>query len=263
MAPRVLLGIVLAAAVALAARRARALSSGGALAATVVGAAAVAAGWDWAALVILFFVSSTALSRHGAERKAARTESVVAKGGERDAMQVLANGGPFTLAAALYALHPAPELAVLAGGALATAAADTWATEIGTLAGGEPRSIIHGGRVPAGMSGGVTLVGTLASILGAAAIAGAALLLGWPRAVAAAAAAGGLAGSLADSVLGATVQARRRCEACGVPTERGVHACGRPTRHDGGVRWLDNDWVNLLSGAMGALAALGVAAALR
>ena len=66
-------------------------------------------------------------------REGARTASIVAKGGERDAMQVLANGAMFAGAAFAMVLRPDTRWIALGAGALAASAADTWATEIGTL----------------------------------------------------------------------------------------------------------------------------------
>jgi uncharacterized protein (TIGR00297 family) len=234
-------------------RRARSLSPSGAVAATVVGAACVAAGWDWGALLIAFFVVSSALSRHGAARKAARTADVVAKGGERDAAQVLANGGLFAAAALLSLLVPSPLWQAAGAGALAAATADSWATEVGTLADRPPRSILGGRVVPPGTSGGVTPTGTLAGVAGALFIALTALALGWGPWAAAGALVGGVVGSTADSVLGATLQARRWCDRCERGTERDVHGCGEPARLVGGVSWLGNDAVNACCAVAGAV----------
>jgi uncharacterized protein (TIGR00297 family) len=245
-------GVVLAAAIAALAHRARSLDASGAAAATVVGTASVAAGWDWGALLMLFFITSSLLSRMGRAAKEARTSAVVEKGGERDAVQVLANGGVFAACAAAFALRPSPAWQALAVGALAAATADTWATEIGTLAGRRPRSIITLRAVPPGTSGGVTIPGTLASVAGAAAIATGAAILRWPATIAWWATLAGVAGAVADSLLGALWQARRWCEACNIPTERRVHPCGSTTVPAGGLPWLDNDAVNALSTVLGA-----------
>ncbi|MFL5581418.1 MAG: DUF92 domain-containing protein [Gemmatimonadaceae bacterium] len=243
-------------AVALTARRAGSLASSGAAAAAVVGTVCVAAGWAWGAVLVAYFVASSALSRVGADRKAARTGGVVEKGGTRDATQVLANGGAFAAAALLSLTTGWPAWTAVGAGALAAAAADTWATETGTLAGGTPRSVATGRPVPPGTSGGVSLVGTLGGAAGAAFVALLAALAGWPGPARWAALVGGVSGMLADSLAGATLQARRRCERCGAATERLVHDCGGPTAHAGGIRWLDNDAVNVLctlaGGAVGA-----------
>jgi len=249
--PRSVAGATLAAIVAGLAWRLRSLSWSGALAAVLVGAAAAAAGWRWAALLIAWFVVSAALSSWRAAAREARTRGVVAKRGARDAVQVAANGALFVGGALLNMPWPGAGWDVFALGALATAAADTWATEIGTLAPHQPRSILTLSPVVRGMSGGVTAVGTLALVVGALAVAGGARLLGWPGTVVVPVALGGVVGALLDSILGATIQERRRCNGCGAPTERQRHSCGSSTQRTGGIRWVSNDMVNVFSGVAG------------
>jgi uncharacterized membrane protein len=147
-------------------------------------------------------------------------------------------------------------LTAAALGALAASAADTWATEIGSLATTPPRSIISGRAVPAGTSGGVNLLGITAMFGGSAFVVLAARLLSIDAPVAAGIA-GGVCGALADSVAGATMQARRWCDRCEQGTEQMVHRCGTPTRHAGGLAAMDNDVVNLIATIVGgAVAAL-------
>jgi len=245
---RALVGLVLAIVAALIARRAKSLSGSGAVAAAACGALSVIAGWRWAALLIVYFLAASALSWAGTADKKARSEGVVSKGGRRDAMQVLANGGVYSLAAALTVAFPAPYLVLGAVAALAAASADTWATEIGVWLGGEPRLITNGTIVRSGTSGGVTAAGLLGSVSGAAWIALCAMLAGFRgHGVILAALVGGFGGSIVDSLLGATAQERRWCDNCAEPTEQTVHLCGAPTRLAGGIERLDNDVVNLLS----------------
>jgi uncharacterized protein (TIGR00297 family) len=258
MPERTLAGLLAAGVAAGVARRAGSLSASGALAAVVVGTAAVSAGWRWALLLLLFFGTSVLLSRVGAASREARTGAIVAKGGPRDATQVLANGGVFA-ALALMAADGGPVVVAAAAGALAAATADTWATEAGTLSSAPPRSLIGFAPVAPGTSGGVSVPGTLALLAGAGCLAMGAMLLDVTRETMAVVA-GGVAGAMADSLLGATVQQRRWCEACERWTERRVHGCGAPTRHAAGLAWLDNDAVNLAATLVGAGTAAAVAA---
>ena len=99
------------------------------------------------------------------------------------------------------------------------------------------------------------MFGTMAGIGGALFIAMAAALARWPIPLTAAIL-GGIAGTLSDSILGASLQARRQCDACNKATERLVHDCGTPTRHSGGITWLDNDAVNAVSTGVGAIVGL-------
>ncbi len=251
---RLLAGAAGAGLVAAAARRLRALDRAGAWSATAVGGAVFGlAGWAGAVPLLVFFATSSLLGRlpgrppHGA----------------RDARQVWANGGWAALAALAWALTRAPAALAALVGALAAANADTWATELGTRLGGVPRRLLLGPRLPTGRSGGMTAAGTLAGAAGAGLVAAAAL----PAAggvVGAAALAGGVAGLLADSVLGAMLQVRYRCPHCGSETEEPTcAACGRPgARPAGGVPGLDNDAVNAAATLVGVLLALGVAGGL-
>jgi uncharacterized protein (TIGR00297 family) len=239
----------------MAARRLRSLTRSVAVAAVLIGAATASAGWSWAALLVAFFVTASALSKLGEQEKTARIRSIVEKSDERDVSQVLANGGVFAFAGIAHLMWNSPGWYALGAGALAASAADTWATEIGTLAKGNPVSIISGRAVPVGTSGGVTLTGSAAAVVGSLFIAAGAAFARWPVSVTAVAL-GGVAGALADSLLGATLQSRRYCDACSQPTERKVHSCGIRTRPAGGVAWLDNDGVNAICSAVGGLITL-------
>jgi uncharacterized protein (TIGR00297 family) len=245
-------GILLAALVALAAWRARSLTTGGAIAAAVVGAAVLASGgWRFAAVLFAFFIPSTLLSRIG--RKHKRELVDIGKHGARDARQVFANGGIAALCAVLAALTHSAAWSAAFAGAFAAASADTWGTEIGTLAKGTPRSILGFRPVPPGISGGVTLPGTLAEIAGACLVGLVAAALGvgawWSVAAA------GIAGAFADSIAGASAQELRFCPRCKRACETDPHICGERTSLIRGMRWMDNDAVNALATFTGAAAA--------
>lgn len=259
-------GLAAAFAVAALAYRAGALSRSGLVAATAVGGASVAAGWNWGALLVGWFVASSALTRVGAHAKADRTRATLAPGHARTATQVIANGALFAAAALLHTLTGDARAALAALGALAAAAADTWATEIGLLWGGAPRSLVTMARVESGMSGGVTGVGLLASVAGAFAVALGAVLLEAPDRGGAGellllVTTAGVLGGLADSLLGATLQATRWCASCARWTERATHDCGTRTSRTRGLHWMTNDAVNVFCTMIGAAAAVALLAA--
>lgn len=193
------------------------------------------------------------MSRFRAAEKEIRTRGEAEKGGARDAAQVSANGGVYAGAALLFSLTHSALWQIAGAAALAASAADTWATEIGTLAKAAPRSMLSGRVVPTGTSGGVTAQGFLGGLAGAAFVAIVVVLVHWPREAALSAVMGGVAGCVLDSFLGATLQARRWCSACRSSTERRVHRCGGRTELRGGLAWLDNDVVNAMSTLGGAL----------
>jgi uncharacterized protein (TIGR00297 family) len=240
----------------------RSLTLSGWLGAVVVGTAAAGlGGWSWGVLVIVFFVTSSALSHWRRAAKERVAADKFSKTERRDWAQTMANGGVVAGLALVYAFQPQPLVFAAALGVLATVTADTWATEVGTLSRSVPRLITTGRPVAAGTSGGVTLLGLLACAAGALTIGAAAYVTVWllddRRLLWAIPAAfgGGIVGALVDSLLGATVQAMRFCGHCRVDTEQAIHRCGTTTQHLRGWSWLDNDGVNLLSSLAGGLSA--------
>lgn len=232
-----------AAAVSTAAWRFGALTGGGAVAATLVGGAVFGfGGLGPAVVLVLFFVSSSALSALPGGGSRAR----------RGARQVIANGSVAALAASLHAAHDLMGLVFL--GSVAAATADTWATEIGVRLGRQPRSILTLRPRPAGSSGAVSIPGTLGAAGGslAVALAGTGLVAGPGAAGLVAVAAGGFIGSLVDSALGDALQAVYRCPACGARPEVARHeGCAVRAARVAGLPGLDNDVVNWLATTAG------------
>lgn len=241
------------------------LSESGAVGALIVGTLTFGlGGWQWGILLGVFFVSSSLLS-HFKEAEKRETAEKFEKGHRRDIGQVFANGGLGTSIAVLSAFVPAivvPSAAwfFLFVGVIATVTADTWATELGTLSKRPPRLITTGRSVDVGTSGGVSPLGTAVSFIGG-------LLIGLTAGlitsyallpIALAGAIGGLAGSLFDSLLGATVQRIYYSDARQKETEKKFEKDGTPNRPLRGWGWMNNDVVNLVSSLVGGLVAVGV-----
>lgn len=235
------------------------LSRSGAMGALLVGTLIFGlGGWAWGVLLGVFFVSSSVLSHFKEAEKQAAAEKFD-KGHQRDFGQVMANGALGAGVAVLNTVWPSPLWLPFFVGVMATVNADTWATELGTLSKSPPRLITSGRVVEVGTSGGVSWLGTLVSVAGG-------LAIGFPAGVFMPAlslptalligAVGGLAGSLFDSLLGATVQQIYYCDVCQKDTERRQHTCGHPTRPLRGWSWLTNDLVNLFASIVGGLVAV-------
>ncbi len=260
---QILIGFILAVLIALLAWRVGALSVSGAGAAVLTGTLIFGlGGLPWAVLLLTFFISSSVLSRLFRKRKTSLNEKF-AKGSQRDWGQVLANGGFGALLAVAYALSGEVTWLWLAfAGTMAAVNADTWSTELGVLSAVPPRLITSGRKVERGTSGGVSLLGILAALGGAALVGIAALLTfpipNWPIYLVIIIL-GGLIGSGIDSLLGATVQAIYWCPTCSKETEKHpLHSCGTPTEQVRGIAWFNNDVVNFSCSIVGAIVTAGL-----
>jgi len=244
---RLLVAVAFNSGLAVFARWRKSVTLGGAVAGLVVGTGILYFGGLIAyGMLALFFLSSTIMSRLGKSRKSPLA-AIHEKTDERDAVQVIANGGAGLVGSLLYAASGAEIFLFTVAGAFAAANADTWASELGVLSRIAPRSIVTRLPVPRGMSGGVTPAGTLAS-------AGGGIVIGiWTgswhpdHGVLLALLVGcvGTIGSALDSVLGATVQAVYR-DPEGRLTERRADE-GRLNGRVRGIAWVTNDAVNLMT----------------
>ena len=242
------IALLVAGVVAYLALRARALTPDGALVTLVLGTLILAAGGvQWLVPILVFFITSSALT------KIFRAKATVKPGESRDGFQVLANGGLAALFVTLQAFGVGgidwfvPYLA-----ALAVVNSDTWSTEIGSTSRSDPRSILFFKKVPKGSSGAVSWIGSLGGVLGSLAVALTALFFGYTWNTVLLAWGAGMIGNLVDSLLGATVEVRYRCETCGGVFDVKIH-CNRPTLYVGGLRWFGNNWVNFVASSVGAL----------
>ncbi len=257
-----LLSAGLALSVVIVAYQFRLLTLGGATIAFVLGWLIFGlGGWQFSLPIVVFFGLSSLLSRVGRQKKA-HLSPPAQKPDPRSASQVMANGFIPSLVLLCWSLVGKPALVYAYLAAIAAANADTWATEIGMLAKGNPRSILTLRPVTTGESGGVSHLGTAAALLGALTIAATGFAL-WQRlpgrpfslqdllVVTAA----GLMAQAVDSLLGATVQAKYLCQACGRTAESPSHCPGAEVSLRSGLPVINNDWVNLLANAFAAFSA--------
>jgi uncharacterized protein (TIGR00297 family) len=140
-------------------------------------------------------------------------------------------------------------------GSLAAATADTWGTEIGIFSRRKPRHIITFLTVPPGTSGGITAIGTSGTFAGAGIITLSGIFMIHPPllSIFVLIVFSGILGAFVDSIIGGTIQAQYQCPHCEKITEKRLHCERYPTFLISGIRWINNDVVNLICTVSGAL----------
>ncbi|MFC0473526.1 DUF92 domain-containing protein [Halalkalibacter kiskunsagensis] len=222
------------------------LTWSGAIAACFVGGF-ISIGFGLYGLLLLgmFFLSSTIL---GSLKDHNKESDIVEKGGHRDAIQVLANGGMASLLSLIYLIYPSPYLICGFVASLAAANSDTWASEIGPYSKYRPFHIIKRERVEVGTSGAITALGSSAAFAGSFLIVVLSIFFWWgdhynSHILLIVLTLAGFIGNVVDTVLGAIWQVVYRCPSCSTETERKTH-CSVKTVRVSGRGWVDNDIVN-------------------
>ena len=186
----------------------------------------------------IFFILSSLLSK-----VLKRASFYRSKGSERDIVQVYANGGIALLICIIGHFNNDPIMIYLFFSSVAAAMSDTWGTEFGKLSKHKPVSIVSFQPVNHGMSGGITRIGTMGSLLGSCIIGLSAwLLLPVQSHIIYGIILSGLLASLFDSILGATIQGKYRDQS-GDITEKGTDN----NNLFQGYSFINNDMVNLLN----------------
>ncbi len=280
---RIFVASLLALALSMHGYKRKSLDTSGAAAAFIVGFISLGSSYRFGSLLLLFYYSSSKLTKLKEDIKA-KYEDDYAVGGQRNWIQVFANS-ILAVGLCLYHIlaigedsnlffasstpdflsHLSSQISCMIVAHYACANGDTWASEVGILSQTKPRLVttLFLKEVPPGTNGGMSLLGTAASGLGGGFIGliyllfSAITMLSDPYAssnikqqllMIPFGVVCGLVGSLIDSVLGGTVQASYYCQ-----RKRKIvkHFVKDPSVSNlGGFDLLSNEAVNFLSIAL-------------
>ena len=190
-------------------------------------------------ILILFFVGSLLSDKVKKTQASQKTE-------QRTVSQVLANGLIGGISALLYIFFRNKILFLIFATSFAEAFADTVASGVGSIAkkAYDPFRMCY---VKKGISGGMSLIGTVAS-LGASISVGLLSLCSNEVIIldAGLIAFSGFLGAIFDSFVGSCVQIKYICRKCGLLVEEKSH-CNQSCIKYSGYLWIDNNIVNFIS----------------
>lgn len=263
-----IVAVLISSLIAIRAYRKKSLNLSGAFAGFIVMTIHLSAGYRFGAMLIVFFFTSSKLTKVGEEKKQ-RVDADFKEGGQRDWIQVLSNSGISTLLVVIVwklagwqdkclDSKESTLITSLIGGIIGhfcCCNGDTWSSEIGVLSDAQPLLITTFKPVRKGTNGGVTKVGLLAAIAAGSVIGLAFVVVGFfttkctndvalkQLLVIPLSAVAGLCGSVIDSILGATLQFSGFCSV----RNKVVGKPGPTVKKISGLSILDNNAVNLVS----------------
>lgn len=205
-------------------------------------------------VMVSFFFGALIVDKIKKKKKS--DDGITKKEGTRDLVQVVANGLIPCMMAVLFIATENPAFLVAYVASFAEAFADTTASGFGVFS-KTTFDLFRMKKCECGISGGMSVIGTLSSLVAAALISLIPFFFGsFNITLVLISTVTAFAGVIFDSFLGSLFQIKFRCRVCGSITERETH-CGKPTLHVSGYAFFDNDVVNFMSGAFtAALAAI-------
>ena len=260
----VILSVLMVVAIPFVAYRKKAFTLSAAVAAVVLLAIISFAGIKTLALIVASFLILSVVEKIIQYKKGETVaEEISKKTGARDLFQLGANGCAALLCILLFFLFGNHMYLCGYTAALAEALGDSMASSIGATSRGKTINLATLKETPPGLSGGVSIRGSVACVLSCAAIGLLSYVLElqdlYQMLIAIIC---GIIGCFLDSWLGASVQVKYQCLICGKITEKEMH-CNEKTTIHSGIPYVDNDLVNVLSNMFSAALAIVLFLSLR
>lgn len=206
-------------------------------------------------LFLIISYSTIALVDHFVKNKNnAVFENINKKAGTRDAIQVFVNGFPAFVAIILAKqLNNCFFISYIA--CLAEALSDSLSSDIGVLSHKNPVSLFKFKRIEKGLSGGVSLLGSVSCVVGTLFMSFLYLIIRQDFNGILSIFIGSLIGCFFDTFLGDLFQVKYKCVKCGIVTEKEIHCDKYCIKHSGFLS-LDNCRVNFLSNLVSGITSL-------
>lgn len=194
-------------------------------------------------LVLATVFLGTVIAGKIKKEKRDKINEVILKKGKKDIYQILANVLGGVIAIIIYKITNNNLFLVVYAVMMAEALSDSLASDIGVLSKTKPINIKTLKQSEPGLSGNISLLGLLASLLGALLIA---LIYTLNLKIVLIITFSAFLGALIDSFLGATIQVKYECSKCGLITEKEYH-CNNQGLKIKGFKIINNDIVNFIS----------------
>ena len=231
----------------------KALTLSAALLAVLMIIVALTASVEHASFLISAFLLITVIDKLCKRRLEPTEEDITQKTGARDIIQVFSNGGVSMICVLLWHITGNSAFLLCFAGALVESLGDSAASDIGIAVGQQAYDICRFRKIKTGLSGGITVAGTLGCVVACLVLStiAFALKISSGREILLLTFSAFLS-CMMDSILGSLVQRKNKCPVCGKITEKQTH-CNCTTEYYSGVKAINNDMVNLICNAFAAI----------
>lgn len=203
-------------------------------------------------ILTIVFLGTVISGKIKQDKRKKLEEGIIEKTGAKDIYQIIANVSVGTIFVLIHGINHNAKNLIIYASCMAASLGDTLASNIGILSKKEPINIITWKKSKPGISGNVSLLGVISSLIGTTLIGLiyylfiehnliSLLIIMFI----------GLLGTIIDSILG-TMQVKYECKICHEITEKKEH-CKEKTKRKKGLSWLNNDLVNLISNLLTAI----------
>lgn len=165
----------------------------------------------------------------------------------RKFLQILINGGLGTLFVILYGVFKDINLLIISIIQVSGCFIDSVSSDVGTLSKNDPYDIFKHKKIEKGISGGMSILGTVSALLCSILISLTLYLVLNLRILDLIFIALIIFGqTIIDSLLGSVLQVKYKCVKCGNLNEKGK-CCNTISKKISGISWINNNMVNLMS----------------
>ncbi len=165
----------------------------------------------------------------------------------RTFFQILINGGLGTIFVILYGIFKNKNLLLISIISVSGCFIDSVSSDVGTLSKGEPYDLLKRKKVQKGLSGGISLLGTISSLLCSFLISFIVyIVLNFQILDLIIISIVIFGQTIIDSLFGSIIQAKYKCNKCGKYSESEL-CCGESCKKVSGIHWVNNNVVNAFS----------------
>jgi len=205
-------------------------------------------------ILVAVFLGTVVANKIKKSERIKVNKNIIEKSGKKDIVEIIANVVTGAVFIILYKITKVNIYFLVYASIMAESLADSLASDIGVLSKKSPINILTLKKSEPGLSGNISALGLASSFFGSLIIAIIFSIFNFQTSSLIIITLSGFLGAIFDSILGATIQVKYKCQKCSKIVEKKIH-CEKETIYYKGIKIINNDTVNLISNVFAAIIA--------